>query len=890
MPLRDTHGAIVGTFGISRNITDRKRVEERYQLLFNSIDDAVLVHGLTPGGMPDIITEVNDIACERLGYTRDEILLMNPLDFLPPETAAAATDMMVRLKNEKRAVWEGAYVTRTGVRVPVEFSSHLFDISGEPTVLSVLRDITGRKQLEENLEREKTLLMTLINNLPDHVSVKDTDSRFLITNTSNANVMGLERPKDAVGKTDRDFYPPGEAAQYIADEREVMRTGQSLINKEEKSSDPGGRARWTLTSKVPLRDAHGEVIGVVCTGRDITERKETELRLHQEAIRRRIFFEEATEGIVVIGEDLKVVDANRSFMSMLGYSQEEILGLRSWDWDALTPTEESMMAQWPSPPTTRGSFETKHRRKDGTIYDVEVTFNPATTSSGEVQVYCVCRDITERKRADERIQDLARLTDESPHPVLRVSLDGTVLYANAAGASLLTSWAGEKAGTVPHEHMPELLQAWEQDERRKIETRDGRNVVELTITPIRNRGYINLYGRDITEERSLAEKLLQAQKMEAVGRLAGGIAHDFNNLLTVIGGYCEIARQELLEKDPVRARIDEIANATRQAADLTSKLLAFSRKQVLMPRIIDVNDLLRTSRGMIARLVGEDIELVTRLDTFAGNIKADPGQIEQVLMNLVVNARDAMPNGGRLTIQTICLTICNDNAMEYAGMQAGDYVQVSVSDTGHGIDRDMLPHIFEPFFTTKEVNKGTGLGLSTVYGIVKQSSGYITCSSEPGKGTTFTILFPKTTQASEPAVASVEETTAFHGSETILLVEDDDSVRRMTEMMLENIGYIVIPAQGGTEALATMRVKKDEIDLLVTDVVMPQMNGQELAKKLSLMNPKLKVLFLSGYTQDAIGHHGMLDPGVNFLQKPFTSRELLSKIREILNKRSGAKG
>jgi PAS domain S-box-containing protein len=350
MPLRDEQGAIVGTFGISRNITERKRAEERYQLLFNCIDDAVLVHGLTPDGRPDTITEVNDIACEKLGYTRSELLRMNPLDLLPPETAATAIDMMVRLKSEKRTVWESSYVTRTGLQVPVEISSHLFDVSGEQAVLSAFRDIARRKQLEENLEREKALLMTLIDNLPDHVSVKDAESRFLITNASNALVMGLVRPQDAIGKTDFDFYPAEEAARYMADERNLMQTGTPLINKEEESKDPGGRTRFTLTSKVPLRNARGEVVGVVCTGRDITERKEAELALHQEAIRRRIFFEEAADGIVVIGEGLTVVDANRSFASMLGYPSEEIRSLRAWDWDALYPTEESFRKQWPSRP------------------------------------------------------------------------------------------------------------------------------------------------------------------------------------------------------------------------------------------------------------------------------------------------------------------------------------------------------------------------------------------------------------------------------------------------------------------------------------------------------------------------------------------------------------
>ena len=880
LPLRDAKGEIVGTFGISRNITERKRAEERYQLLFNSIDDAVLVHRLTTDGRPGAITQVNDIACEKLGYTREQLLGMRPLDILPPETAVAAINIMVRLKADKRAVWEGSYATRMGQRVPVEISSHLFDIGGEPAVLSAFRDITQRKQLEENLEREKALLMTLIDNLPDHVSVKDTESRFLITNTSNALVMGLTRPQDAVGKTDQDFYSPEDAARYRADEQAVMQTGKALINKEEQSAEPAGHVRWTLTSKVPLRNARGEVIGVVCTGRDITEHKETEIALFQEAIRRRIFFEEAPHGIVVIGSDLHVVDANRNFCSMLGYTEEEIHRLHSWDWDVITPTEDSLKEKFPALPLARGTFETQHRRKDGTIYDVEVSFNPATTSTGETQIYCMCRDITERKKADERIQDLARLTDESPHPVMRVSLEGAVLYANSASKALLGSWAGGTECSVPQHFMTEVLAAWDQDERRMTETREAGSVVEMTITPIRSRGYINLYGRDITEEKSLSEKFLQAQKMQAVGRLAGGIAHDFNNLLTVIGGYCELARADLDEESAVRPRIEEIAKATRRAASLTSKLLAFSRKQVLMPRVISPNDLLSSAQDMIARLIGEDVELTMFLDPKAGNIKADPGQIEQVLMNLVVNARDAMPDGGRLTITTVRRMLGQEYAQEHPGVRAGEYVQISVSDTGHGMDRDVLSHIFEPFFTTKDISKGTGLGLSTVYGIVEQSNGHVTCTSEPGKGTTFTILFPRTTAVSDQAAAAAaEEESGLQGSETILLVEDEDAVRRLTQTIMENIGYRVIAASGGAEALAAMNRERNRVDMLVTDVVMPQMNGPELARKLLAIKPDLQVLYVSGYT-----HHGTLDPGVDFLRKPFTSRQLLSKIREVLSR------
>ncbi|HVP19130.1 MAG TPA: PAS domain-containing protein, partial [Spirochaetia bacterium] len=747
MPLRDSHGKIVGTFGISRDITGRKRVEEalrrseeRYHVLFNCINDAVFVHGLGSDGAPGTITEVNDIACERLGYSRDDLLRMTPYDLFTADSAPIVTEVMGRLTSTKHAVWECTQVGRSGTRIPVEMSSHLFDLSGEPTVLSTARDITRRRLLEETLEREKALLVTLIDNLPDYVSVKDTESRVLITNAANARVMGAARPQDVVGKTDHDFYPAEEAARYLADERTVMATGTALINKEEESTDPEHCRRWTLTTKVPLRDAQGRIIGIACTGRDITE----------------------------------------------------------------------------------------------------------------------------RKQAEERIHDLARFTDESPNPVMRVSVEGSILYANESARTLLASWAGTPGTSVPAGLMPELLLAWKADEKRETETRDGENVIELTITPIRSRGYINLYGRDITEERSLAEKFLQVQKMEAVGRLAGGISHDFNNLLTVIGGYCALAQEEMPAGSPGRTQVDEIARATKQAANLTARLLAFSRKQVLMPRVIDLNNLLRAEQDIIARLAGEDIQLRMVLQPDAGNIRADPGQIEQVLMNLVVNARDAMSGGGRLTIETSCQLFDEEYASTLPGVRPGSYVRITVTDTGHGMDRDVLSHVFEPFFTTKEPSKGTGLGLSTVYGIVKQSDGAITCASEPGKGTTFTVSFPRSMEPAEPAAAPLADAGELRGTETILLVEDDDMVRRLTRTMLESSGYRVITAPGGKAALALMG-SHGEVDLVVTDVVMPQMNGRELAKRLSVARPTLKVLYISGYAESAMTPRGTLDPGVDFI-------------------------
>ncbi|HET6451119.1 MAG TPA: ATP-binding protein, partial [Spirochaetia bacterium] len=600
-------------------------------------------------------------------------------------------------------------------------------------------------------------------NLPDYVSVKDREGRFLLTNTANARMLGLRTGREATGKTDFDFYPPGEAARYWADEQEVMERGIALVNSEEESHDPAGHRRWTLTSKLPLRDAAGNITGVVCTGRDITE----------------------------------------------------------------------------------------------------------------------------LRRAQERMEDLARLSDENPHPVMRVSPRGEVLYQNNAARAQFGSILDAPRSTVSAPLMADLASAWAAGESRDVEVREDRRVFLVTIAPIKSRGYINLYGKDVTEEKSLAERFLQSQKMEAVGRLAGGIAHDFNNLLTVIGGYCELARDALPHDTTVRRQVEEIAGAAKKAGALTSQLLAFSRKQVLMPRVIDPNALLRSMEGILARLIGEDIELKAFLQPDVGPVKADPVQLEQVLMNLVANARDAMPQGGKLTIETSNRHLDEQYAAEHAGVTPGDYVRIAVTDTGRGIPPDILPHLFEPFFTTKEQGKGTGLGLSTVYGIVKQSDGHVTCYTEPGRGTTFAIHLPRATGDVETSVSPEQGQSGLRGTETILLVEDEDMVRRYTQTMLEENGYVVVAAANGQEAVASMAARHGDVALLVTDVVMPGMSGTELARLLGGRYPGIRVLFISGYAGNAVVQNGILDPGIELIQKPFTSRELLSRMRDILDERRG---
>jgi two-component system, cell cycle sensor histidine kinase and response regulator CckA len=388
---------------------------------------------------------------------------------------------------------------------------------------------------------------------------------------------------------------------------------------------------------------------------------------------------------------------------------------------------------------------------------------------------------------------------------------------------------------------------------------------------------------DVTERKRLEEQLRQAQKMEAIGRLAGGVAHDFNNMMSVVMSYSSMLIQEFPPGDQKREDLEEIRKAGERAAALTRQLLAFSRQQVLEPRILDLNEVLGNVDKMLRRLIGEDVELVTLPAKGLRSVKADPGQIEQVLMNLAVNARDAMPNGGRLTIETANLDVDAGYSREHFDAKPGPYVMLAVSDTGVGMDKATQARIFEPFFTTKEVGKGTGLGLATVFGIVKQSGGTIWVYSEPGRGTTFKVYLPQVDEAGRLVTTRPVSGSASHGTETILLVEDEEQVRHLVRTILHQHGYLTLVARDPAEALHLSDTHPGAIDLLLTDVVMPQMSGRQLAEQLSPRRPTMKVLYMSGYTDDAVVRSGVLQAEVAFVQKPLTPDTLAQKVRQALD-------
>jgi PAS domain S-box-containing protein len=607
---------------------------------------------------------------------------------------------------------------------------------------------------------------------------------------------------------------------------------------------------------------------------------------------------------VAVSVDGRIAYANPACVEMFGY-QKPLIGVPVSIFFAPGSREQveeivrHRLAGEPAPEL----YEAVGLRGDGTAFAVELRVTPVEFE-GQSGSQAILRDVTGRKRMEAEIRESEEryrlLFERNLAGVYRSTPEGRLLECNRAYAQMMgyasPAEAMAQPGTAFHPN-PEARQRFLERLRREgslvnfenqARRKDGSLVwvVEnVSLLPLDEDGGEVLLGTvfDMTERRRLEEQLLQSQKMEAVGRLAGGIAHDFNNLLTAVSGYSELLLRELPEGDPRRESADEIRKAGGRAAALTQQLLAFSRRQVLEPRVLDLNAVISGMERMLRRVIGEDVELITALQPELWRAKADPGQIEQAILNLVVNARDAMPRGGRLTVETANVELDEKFAGRYATVEPGPHVMLAVSDTGIGMDAELQARLFEPFFTTKEHGKGTGLGLSTTYGIVKQSGGSIWVYSEPGHGTTFKIYLPRCEEPLEDLPAAPPAREAAPGTETVLLVEDEPEVRRLVEKLLRLKGYRVLSAGSPADAVAIARRHEDAIDLLLTDVIMPGMNGRELARLLAEGRPDMRVLYMSGYADAAMNQHGILPPGTAFLSKPFTPEVLARKVREVLD-------
>ncbi|HEV2194856.1 MAG TPA: PAS domain S-box protein [Candidatus Acidoferrum sp.] len=633
-------------------------------------------------------------------------------------------------------------------------------------------------------------------------------------------------------------------------------------------------------------------------------------RIRRELVEREELFhlisENAADMIAVVDMHGKRLFNSLSYLRVLGYSPEELQASSAFE--QIHPDDRERVKRAAEEARQTGIGKTLQYRlqhKNGSWLVLESTSSVIRNAKGEPEkLVIVNRDTTERKRAEEALQrseaDFRSLVEDAPYGIYRASVTGRLLQVNPALQRMLGYeqeqdllrkdlatdvflHQGEYQRLTEHltrtEEVKDIEMEWKrQDEAPIIVRCSGRRINDEQGNP----AAFEVFAEDVSEKRVLEKQLRMAQKMEAIGRLSGGIAHDFNNLLGVIIGYSRVLRRSLGPENELTEHAVEIEKAGERAAAMTKQLLAFSRQQVLTPEVLNLNTLVTDMEKMLPRLLGEDIEVSLSLDSALGSVKADQSQIHQVIMNLAVNARDAMPNGGKLNIQTANAHLDPPYTRTHPGSRVGDYVCLSVTDTGTGMDPAILAHIFEPFFTTKERGKGTGLGLATVYGIVKQSNGYIWVDSTPGQGTSFQIYLPlHVGEATEESKSASGE--KLHGSEKILLVEDSEPLKKLAQKFLEAAGFHVLSAASGEEALQVAARYRGTFDLLLTDVVMPGMNGRVLAEQLLPRQPGMRVLYMSGYTDSFIAGHGVLEPGTHLLHKPFTDEVLIRKVREVLD-------
>jgi len=762
-----------------------------------------------------------------------------------------------------------------------------------------------REKYEAEIERRALLghydYLTRFAN--DIILLSDESGRIIEANDRAVAAYGYPR-EELIGMMGRDLRHPSTVDSFEDDWHHAAQQGGLIFETIHRRKDGS-----PLPVEVSMRTIEVEgrkfYQGIF---RDISERKTIVEKLRKTVSTLNALVDASPAAIISLTVAGEVTLWNRAAEKMFGYRSEELLGrplpdqfATAEDW---TQRRQALLAGKSTGPT-----EIRRPRKDGTIVDLSVSAAPVLDAQGAVVgTVSVMLDITERKRIQREQRILGETLAASLNEIYLFDSETLKFrYVNQAALDNLGYTLEQMQSMTPLDIKPEFNREQFEALLRPLLT----STVKLQIFQTAHRRadgslypvevHLQLFDYDgvrvflalildITERRRAEEalrrseaQLVQSQRMEGIGRLAGGVAHDFNNYLTVINGYCEMMLGKLPAGDALRVQISRVHQAGEQAAHLTKQLLAFSRKQVLEPRVINLNDVVSETQRMLQRLIGEDVELITRLDPALGAVTADPGQMSQVLMNLLVNARDAMPRGGKVIIETTNVDLDKAYAERHPQVKPGPYVMLAVSDTGTGMDLETQKRIFEPFFTTKEPGEGTGLGLATVYGIVRQSGGWIWLYSEPGRGTTFKIYLARTVSGPQPAPEGKAPEFA-HGSETVLVVEDQPEVRKLTVSVLRDAGYRVLEAANGAAALQYFSEGGAQIDLLFTDVVMPGMTGRDLAARVAELSPATRLLYTSGYTANIIAQRGILEEGVDYLPKPFTPNRLLAAVRGILDR------
>lgn len=745
-----------------------------------------------------------------------------------------------------------------------------------------------RERAEHALRESQERFHSVLDHSPTLIHLADLSGRYVFVNRRMSETMGVESSA-CLGRLPHEIFPGTLAEQSEQSWRRVLETAEP-VQVEETGTTPAGRRITLLTVRFALRNADGQPYLVCGISTDITERKRAEqaLKLQSEVLDR------MTEGVSLTADDGTIVYANPAEERMFGYEPGGLVGKNvavqhdgSRERVAERDAAHAAVHRYGS---WRGQMIST--RLDGTTFESAVHLTSLEFDDGARYCVRVQEDVTDRKEAQA---ERDRLWNDSPDPVCVAGLDGRFRQVNPAWGQKL-GWSASELLQTPWMDLvhPSDREVMEQG-RSRLSSGSAVRAVSMRMRaangayrwfswnaiPLPDGARFYGFARDVTEEKELQEQFWRAQKMEAVGQLAGGVAHDFNNLLTIINGYADLLLEDRGHTDLHTELIQDIRDAGERAASLTAQLLAFSRKAIVEPKPLDVDASIETASRMLERLIGEDVRLVRELGAHA-RVLADPVQLEQVLMNLAVNARDAMPRGGRLTLRTSEIELGEALAIDSGELPPGRYVEIRVMDTGVGMSEQVRARVFEPFFTTKGPGLGTGLGLATVYGIVSQAGGSIWVESQPDKGSSFRILLPAIVAPATP-LPRASGSVAACGNETILVAEDEEAVRTLVRRALERQGYVVLEARGATEALEVAHRHQGQIHLLLTDVVMPDRGGREVADAIRAQRPGIRVLYMSGYTDDAVVKHGIEASTDSFIQKPFTPSHLSRKVRNILD-------
>jgi len=773
------------------------------------------------------------------------------------------------------------------------------------------RDITERKRAEKSL----LLLGSAVEQTRESIIITDAELNLpgpaiVFVNPAFTKMTGYNEA-EVIGKTPRILQGPRTERAVLDRLRENLEQGKVFDGEAINYRKDGTEfdLEWQIA---PLRDAGGKITHFVAIQHDITERKRVEESLQRSKKRLRDLIDGLGASMLVglLTPEGVVIEANNPALAAAGLKPEQVLGkpLEDSYWFAYSPDVQRRLREAIAR-AVRGEasrYDMQIRGTGDRLIDIDFALNPVRDEAGDI-LYLVPSGsvITERKEAE----DLARLSqeryrsliDNARDAIFTIAPDGTFTSLNPAVEAItglsLAEWIGKPFAPMVHpDDLPRAGEMFQQILKGElVPTHELRGhpglkrppLMEMTLVAQKDGdgkiiGVLGI-GRDITARKRFEAQLVQSQKLETVGKLAGGFAHEFNSILTAIIGQSELLFSDLPAGSPLAKNATEITNAANRAAALTRQLLAYGRKQMLRPEILDLNSVLAGLEATLRHLMGPEAVVLLLPATGLRVVKADAGQVEQVILNMVINAADAMPNGGKLILETANLAFDDQSVGRYPELKPGGYVMLAITDTGAGMSDAVKARVFEPFYTTKGVGQGTGLGLSTCYGIIKQSGGHISVYSEPGRGTTFKIYLPQVESEMPPPVRRLDSPDLPRGTETILLVEDDPALREMAAILLRRLGYTVLTAANGLEALSLKQERgTGHIDLLFTDVVMPHMSGKELADRVQALYPQTKILFTSAYTENAIIHQGVLKPGVALLQKPFTPSALAQKIRETL--------